>query len=163
MLKDLDKRIKWALVGLGGLIILLLAFQFGMFVGFHKARFSYAWGDNYHRNFGGPQGGFLRDFSGKDFINGHGITGTVAKVETNTLVIKAQDGAEKTVNVTDQTTIRQGSQTIKISDLKPDERVVIIGTPKDDGTITAEIIRLFDAASMPMPQGLPGFHFLWFR
>ena len=152
-----SKQFKWILKGLGALIVLLLVFQFGMFVGFRKARFSYGWGDNYHRNFGGPKGGFLRDFAGKDFINGHGTTGTVVKVDGNTIIVKGIDGTERTANISDQTAIRKGTETIKITDLKIDERIVIIGIPKDDGSIFAEIIRVFDPNQIQPPA--PGIRF----
>lgn len=156
-----SKKFKWLAIGLAAFIVLLLVFQAGVFVGFRKARFSYAWGDNYHRMFGGPKGGFLRDFQGADFISGHGTTGTIAKIDANTLIIKGQDGAEKTVTVEDNTSIKKGAEDIKITDLKVDERIVVIGNPKDDGSIVAEIIRVFDPNQIPSPP--PGFRLPWPR
>ena len=156
-----SKQFKWLLLGLGMLIILLLVFQLGMFVGFRKASFSYGWGDNYHRNFGGPRGGFLRDFVGKDFINSHGTTGTVAKVDGNTVIIKDQDGKEKSVIVSGNATVRKGAEAITVADLKVDERIVVIGTPEDDSSITAEIIRVFYPNQPVVPSR--GFRTPWFR
>lgn len=146
-----SKAFKGALFGIGAFIILLLVFQLGVYVGFRKARFSFSWGDNYHQAFGGPRGGFLRDFEGKDFISGHGTAGTIAKIDGNNLIIKGQDGVEKIIAITENTSLVKGKTDIKLSDLKVDDRVVIIGSPKDDGSIEAKIIRIFDPGNMPSP------------
>lgn len=154
-----SKTFKWLIGILGGLIILLLIFQLGMYIGFRKAGFSYLWGDNYHRAFGGPKGGFLRDFEGRDFISGHGTAGTIAKIDGSSLIIKDRDGVEKVVSITESTSIKKGRTDIKLSDLKIDDQVVIIGSPKDDGTVEAKIIRIFDINDFPplpplrKPQG----------
>ncbi|OIO07396.1 hypothetical protein CO115_04300 [Candidatus Falkowbacteria bacterium CG_4_9_14_3_um_filter_36_9] len=145
------KIFKIFFLGAGVLIILLLVFQLGVFVGFRKAQFSFRWGDNYHRAFGGPQGGFLQDFEGKDFINGHGISGMIAKIDANNLIIKDRDGLEKIIIITDSTFIKKGRVDIKLADLKIDDRVVIIGSPKDDGSIEAKIARIFDSNDVPPP------------
>lgn len=138
-----SKHFKELLLGLGVIIILFGVFGSGVFVGFHKARFSYGWGENYHRAFGGPRGGFIRDFGGHDFINGHGTVGTVIKVESGSLIVKDRDNVEKTINVSQATTITRGHDKIQLSDIKVDDRVVIIGAPKNDGTVDAKFIRLF--------------------
>ncbi len=149
-----SKKFKWLIGIIGSLIILLLVFQLGMFVGFRKAGFSYRWGDNYHRAFGGPKGGFLDDFQGRDFINGHGTAGTIAKIESSSLIIKDQGSVEKIINIANDTSIKQGMADKKLSDLKVDDRVVVIGSPKNDGSIDAKIVRVFDANSpAPMPPG----------
>lgn len=149
-----SKKFKCILAVIAGLIILLLVFQLGVFVGLRKARFSYQWGDNYHRVFGGPRGGFMRDFQGRDFISGHGTAGTIAKIDGNTIVIKGRDGVEKSIVTTDKTTIKNGGADIKVSDLKVDESVVVIGSPNADGSINAEIVRVFDPGQSP--HGMPG-------
>lgn len=133
------------LIALGVLIVLLVDFQLGMFVGFRKANFAFRWADSYHRNFGGPRGGFLRDFEGKDFVNGHGIVGSIVKIDGATIIIKSRDNIEKTITTSDATTtIKKGLDTAKTSDLKIDDRIVVIGTPKDDGSVEAKMIRIFD-------------------
>ena len=148
----LSQKFKWLLAAVLSLIVLLLVFQLGVFVGFHKANFAFRWGENYHRAFGGPRGGFLRDFSGRDFTNSHGTAGTVAKIDNQDLVIKGRDGVEKIVHMADTTTIEKGRSAIKLSDIKVDDRVVVIGSPKDDGSIDAKIIRVFDASQPQLPM-----------
>ena len=150
-----SKYFRWLLKGLGALIVLLLVFQLGFFVGFRKAGFSYGWGDNYHRAFGGPRGGFLRDFEGRDLISGHGTAGTIAKIDNGSLIIKDQGGVEKIVNFDDDVSIKKGNADVQLQDLKVDDRVVVIGAPKNDGSIQAEILRVFDAPLPPPPGFYP--------
>ncbi len=124
-------------------IVLLLAFKAGEFVGFKKAGFSYQWGENYQRNFGGPRGGMLNDFKGRDFMNAHGNAGSIIKIDGNVLIIKGQNNFEQTVVVSDQTMISRQQDVLKFSDLKVDDRVTIIGSPNRDGQIEAKLIRVF--------------------
>ncbi len=138
------------------LVIALMIFQLGMFVGFRKANFAFGWGDNYHRVFGGPQGGILRDFDGRDFVNGHGTAGTIVKIDGKTIIVKGRDNAEKAVFCDDKTVISAGRATITVNDLKVGDEVTVIGKPNDDGTINAGIVRLFGQA-FDMPAPPPGF------
>ena len=50
-----SKKFIIASVALGVIIVALVSFATGVFVGFHKARFSYKFGENYERNFMGPR------------------------------------------------------------------------------------------------------------
>ncbi len=147
------KHFKWPLLALGAVIVLLLVFQLGVFVGLRKAGFSYRWADNYHRNFGGPRGGFMGEFMGefmgRDFINGHGTVGTVVKIDGHSLVVKGRDNVEKIINLTDQTVINIGRAAGTLSDIKVDSNVVVIGSPQADGSIEARIIRVFGLNNLP--------------
>jgi hypothetical protein len=145
------------LVVVSAVIVLLLVFALGAFVGFQKARFSFGWGENYHRVFGGPRGGFLPNFVGDDFINGHGTFGTIIKLEPGLLVVKGQDGVEKAFSIGDDTTIEKGRTVLTSNDLKVDEQVVVIGSPKTDGSIEAKLVRVFDRSDSrsAVPLGLP--------
>ncbi|MBI2515116.1 hypothetical protein HYV91_02980 [Candidatus Wolfebacteria bacterium] len=144
---------KIGFIVIGALIVLLFVFKAGEFVGYKKARFSYKWGENYHRNFAGPRGGFFGDVKGgfgdKDFINAYGIFGSIIKLDPSassgqaTLIMKDRDGVEKLVLVSDSTVIRRGRETLKISDVKADDLVVILGSPNDQGQIEAKLIRVF--------------------
>lgn len=144
-----SKPFKITAIVIGLVILVLVSFASGVAVGFRKARFSYAWGANYERNFMGPRGGggpfgMMRDFEGRDFRNAHGLTGTILSINDNNIVVKDRDNKENTVNITDKTIIKQGPDTIKISDLKPDLRVVVMGNPDDQGVIKAVFIRVFN-------------------
>ena len=139
-----------------GLVVCLLVFAAGVSVGSRKANFSYKWGENYHRNFGGPKGGFLREFRGEGFVEGHGTAGQIIKIDsltstsTPSLVIKGAQEAEKVVLLKNDTVINRLKETIKSGDLKVDDYVVIIGKPNDAGQIEAKLIRI-----MPPPPAMP--------
>jgi len=142
------KYFKTFTIVVGAILIALTSFAVGMSVGFHKAKFSYKWGENYERNFAGPgmggPMGFMHDFQGRDFRNSHGTAGVIVSLTDNNLVIKDRDGKENTVAVTDKTVIKKYREDIKITDLKQGDQVVVLGNPGNDGTINADIIRVFD-------------------
>jgi hypothetical protein len=153
-----SKKSKIAALAVGVFIIALVSFAAGVAVGFHKARFSYQWGANYERNFMGPRmgnrgpGGMMQDFEGRGFRNAHGIAGQIISVSDSSIVIKDRNGQENTVTVSDKTLIKSGSNDIKITDLKSDENIVVMGQPGDNGTINADLIRVFDTNQLS-PQG----------
>jgi len=154
-----SKKFKIAALAVGAFILALISFAGGVAIGFHKARFSYKFGENYERNFvGGPfQGpggmmggrgqGMMGNFEGRGFRNSHGIAGTIISVSDNKIVIKDRDGQENTITASDQTLIKSGQNTIKITDLKNNEQIVVMGRPGDNGTINADLIRVFDSGN----------------
>ena len=163
-----SKYFKTTLIALAGVILLLGAFSCGIFVGIRKANFSYKWGENYQRNFGGPRqmmfgrgergsrdarnpddqgGNGFPGMMGPNFINAHGTSGVVLKIDGATLVIKGNDNIEKTVLTTDQTTIRSQRGDIGVSDIKADDNVMVIGNPNDAGQIEAKFVRVFESAA----------------
>jgi hypothetical protein len=157
-MKDFFQSIQFKrlIILLGGIVAALLIFQLGVFVGFRKANFAFRWGENYHTTFGGPKNGFLGEFEGRDYINGHGVSGNVIKIEGDILVIKSGENVEKKVVADFGTTVRKGRETLKISEIKIDDQIVVIGSPKDDGSILAKLIRVFDPArSQSAPLSMP--------
>lgn len=142
-----SKKFKIILITIGALVVLLFVFKAGVFVGYKKAHFSYKWGENYQRNFAGPRGGFFgnfgRGFGDRDYTNAHGTFGSIIKIDGSTLIVKGSDNVEKTILVSDKTTITSRRETIKTSDLKVDDRIVIIGSPNEQGQIEAKLIRVF--------------------
>ncbi len=146
--------LKWIIIGLIGFVVLILVFGAGVKVGTIKAKHSYRWAENYHRNFGGPRGGFfgdLKNFPQDEFTNAHGVFGSIIKIEGNTIIAKAKDDVEKTVLVSDDTIIQKGRERVKLADLKADEEIVIIGSPNDQGQIEARIIRVFEGETKGLP------------
>lgn len=148
---------KIAILVMGFLLVALVSFAGGVVVGLKKARFSYKWGENYERNFvggpfRGPMGmmergprGMMGGFEGRGFRNAHGIAGSIISVADNKIVIKDRDGQENTISVNDKTLIKRGRDTININDLGQGNRVVVMGKPGDNGTISADLIRVFSA------------------
>lgn len=150
-----SKTFRGILYGLGIAVVLLLVFQVGTFVGYKKALFSYQWGNNYYRNFGGPGGSrheFLREFEGKDLIGGHGVSGSILRLDASSVVMKGSDNVEKIILVNKDTFIRKGSDTIHITDLKVNDQIVVIGSPNDAGQIEARLIRVLPL--MPLSPGV---------
>lgn len=141
---------------LGILILMLGSFAGGVSVGIHKAKFSYRWGENYERNFMGPRPGemgggerdgmigMLKNFEGRDFRNAHGLAGTIVSIADNNIIVKDKDNKENTVAVTDKTIIKNGRNDIKLSDLKQDDQIVVMGNPGDNGVVNANLIRVFN-------------------
>jgi hypothetical protein len=149
-----QKTFKTGIIIICAIIVLLLVFKVGVVVGYKKAQFSYRWGENYHRNFAGPRGGFLGDFRrgflDRDYINAHGVFGSIIKIDSSTdvgraatIIVESGDNVEKNVLISDKTIITNRREAIKASDLKVDDRVVIIGSPNEQGQIEARFIRVF--------------------
>jgi hypothetical protein len=148
---------RWVVIGIAEFALMMLVFWAGMSVGLNKANFNYRWGEQYHMLFGGPRGGWFGGpgmmmggrgpFSGRDnFVAPHGVVGTVLSADTSTIVIKDQrTNNEQSLVITPNTTIRKGDDTIKPTDLKASDRVVVIGAPSSSGQIEVQFMRVFDA------------------
>jgi len=157
---DLQSRqFKIALLIIGGLIVLLLVFQAGSFVGFKKAKFSCHWAENYEKNFIGPGKGFGkkigRELAGKDLFNAHGIAGAIIKADDEGLVIKEPNGTEKAVSVNGNTVINRFRDTLTTADLKIGDKVVIIGSANELGVLEAKLIRVLPPTDLAPPPILP--------
>lgn len=127
------------------LIVALVIFQAGIFVGFRKASFSYGFGDRYHQTFGDMHRGMM-GFSRDDLSSGHGAAGKIIRVTLPTFMIATQDNLEKSVLIDKDTVIRRFRDTISSSEIKTDDIAVVIGAPNAEGQIVAKFIRL-----MPPP------------
>lgn len=138
--------LKWAIVVLLAFALIIFVFAFGVWIGSSRAQFSFRWAENYHRNFGGPPGGFFGDFPDKGFIDDHGVFGLVIKIDSNILTVKGQDDIEKSIVATDKTAVISQGKKLKVSDIKVDDYIVIIGRPNASGQIEASLIRI-----MPPP------------
>ena len=141
------KWFKIAVYAIAGIIIFLVGFKTGTFVGLRKAGFSYQWGENYHKNFGGPRGGFMAPFMmDEEYLNPHATFGKIIKIELPEIIIQGQSEAEKSVLIKDDTSIRRLSEIIKGADLKVGDQVVIVGEPDNSGQISAKLIRVMPAS-----------------
>lgn len=140
-----SKSFKVIIIVISGLIVLMLVFKLGMFIGGTKARFSYRWAESYHKNFAGPRAGFFgdwRNFPKGDFIESRGTFGEIIKINDSDLVVKGQDNTERVIIITEKTAIEKGKETIKKDGLKVGDRIVVIGSPNDEGQIEAKLIRV---------------------
>lgn len=139
------KKFSRVMYGLGAVVIAVVIFQAGMFVGFHKASFGRSWGENYSRNFG-PRSGKLPGPMPENFPNSHGAIGKIIKVELPTLILEDKDGTEKIILITDDTKIRKMREEGTGADLTVDSYIVVIGSPNTSGQIEAKLIRM-----LPVP------------
>ena len=134
------------LVGIGIIIVAMLIFSAGISVGFHKASFGRAWGENYERNFGMRPD---RPMFGEDnFPNANGAIGKIIKITLPNIIVQDKDNTEKVIVIKDDTKIQKMMSAVKGSDLAIDDFVIIIGSPNDQGQIEAKLIRV-------MPLGMP--------
>ena len=160
MQKDIfeSKLFRTIILSIAGLIILATVFGLGVSVGIKKAEFSFKWADQYHRNFGGPQGGIFGEFmgTGKEFSNSNGSYGQIIKIDNNILTVKDNDGdsTEKNILVSDKTIIIFQRKNIKLSDLKLGTNITVIGEPDNNGQIQAELIRVMPSMPINLPPDL---------
>ncbi len=141
--------LKWVIFGVAVFAIVVLIFGAGMVMGGMKARFSYRWAENYSQNFGGPREGFLGNlgkppFPGRNFIESRGSFGEIIKISDSDIVMKGQGDVEKVIIITENTIIEKVASKIRKEDLKIGDRIVVIGSPNEEGQITAKLIRIFN-------------------
>lgn len=136
---------------IGALVVALLIFQAGVFVGYHKASFSYGSGDNFHRIFGAPEPrrmmrGGMMNFPGDEFTSAYGTMGTIVKIALPTIIVAGTDKIEKTIVVNEQTIIRHFRDDIRNKDLKIGDTIIVIGSPNaSSAEIEAKLIRVLPA------------------
>lgn len=143
--KFLESNISFKIFNLIGIIIVvLIIFSIGVSVGFRKASFGRAWGENYERNFGMRPD---RQMFGKDnFPNAHGAIGKIIKIELPTIIVQDKGNTEKVILIKDDTQIQKMKSVATENELKIDDFVIIIGNPNEEGQIEAKLIRI-----MPIP------------
>lgn len=150
--------LKWVIAGLVSFVVLIFVFGAGVMVGAKKAEFSYRWAENYHNNFAGPRMGFmnnLKEFPAGDFIESHGSVGKIIEIDNNNIIIQGRENTEKTIIVEPSTIFKGAGGDIKISDLKVDDLITIIGSPNDAGQIEAKLIRVMPAPPMSfLPESI---------
>lgn len=153
---NVPKKWVWTVAGiLGGLIVLLVVFRIGMFVGEKQANFTERWGANYGRFFGEPRSGFFGEAQPGNGapLHAFGNAGSVLSVASGSIVMETSDNVEKTVIVSSSTIIRDLASTVGIEDLRAGDPIVVIGDPGDNGAIDARLIRVFPSGSMPSFPG----------
>lgn len=133
---------------LSGLLVVLLVFQAGIYVGFRKAAFSYDWNMAYFRGTDDPHSilaPFMRD---ADDLNPHGAVGEIVRVALPTIMVKGDSAAEEIVTISPTTTIRYAHMPATTTDLRSGQNVVVIGVPDENGRIEAVFVRILS----PMPS-----------
>jgi len=131
-------------------------FSLGAMVGARKAKFTFSWGENYNRNFGGPEKGFFNSFvdeiSGKNMIEGHGAFGKIIKIDGRTIIIQGKDDIERIINMDSDNLIRRAGGVIEFGDVNVNDMAVIIGEPDEMGKINAKFIRIMPPPPITKPM-----------
>ncbi|MHB8651829.1 MAG: hypothetical protein ACYC8S_01705 [Minisyncoccota bacterium] len=135
------RRALWIFAVLAAVCII---FEAGVIVGYHKAGFSYEWGDNYYQIFGGNPFSLDSDIGLDGPTVPRGVTGKVLSVTPTSMIVSGQDGTEKLVMITDDTLIRYQRDDVLQNTLMPGDRVVVIGQPTANGKIDAQLIRIIE-------------------
>ena len=137
-------------------LISIFIFSLGVFVGIKKASFSFQWADEYHRNFGGPQGGLFGEFMGtnRGVANANGSFGKIIKIEDNKLTVMDRD-AEKIILVDKNTDIVYLKNELSPSSLKINDSIIVIGDPNASGQIIAKLIRVMPPRPELIQGGMP--------
>jgi hypothetical protein len=149
-LKDFinSKLFRNILTGAACLVVLVLVFSTGVFVGSEKVKFSDGWGENYYRNFVDPRGpvlalpGIQDPFWDKNYITPHGLLGQIIEIDEDGFVMTGSNQMEVPVQTSKQTIIKDRHSDLKFSDLKIGEQAVVIGEPGGQGVIDAKFIRI---------------------
>ena len=132
--------IKWLII----VLLFVFVFKLGISVGREMERFACNWTASYHKNFGGPQNGFVDAWRSQspDMINSRGIFGKIIQINGDSLVVQSQDNKEVVVTIASDTVVTKlrdqvGKETLKINDF-----LVVLGNPDVNGQITAKLIRI---------------------
>lgn len=137
-----SKKARVIIFTLGAFSAMLLIFAGGVAVGYRKAVFSSALGQNYERNFYGPMPGAMGIMAPRG-PNTHGVMGQVIDVTSSSFSVKDPDDDERFIIVTSGTVIRDMDQTISVDAMTPGNRVVVIGAPNSNGQVEARFVRVF--------------------
>lgn len=124
------------------LLIILLIFQAGMFVGYRKASFGLNWRANFYNNPDDPQSVFAPFMHYGNEINPRGIVGEIISVRMPHFIIKGAGPDERIVYIDPNTAIRCPIGSASTSDLVLGQHVVVIGRPGEKGILNATLIRL---------------------
>ena len=135
--------IKW----LGAAIVLLLTFQAGIFIGFHKASMLFHFDKHYERAYGEHFRGGPLGIPEDDFPEAHGAVGRILSVNLPTFIIEDKGNA-KVVRITDDTVVRRQHSKVATKTIAVNEFAVIIGSPNSQSEIDAKFIRI-----LPPPLG----------
>jgi|SRR3989338_5265048 len=158
-LKDIhkSKTVRGIIIGLGVAILVLGIFKLGMVAGYHKARFSARFGDNFSRNFVDPRGeGFFKDFSDrKGPLGGHGAVGEIVSIALPLIIVSGPDNIEKIIVVSVDTEVHEFRNEITADNLKVGNFIVVLGNPNDNGQVEAKLIRIVPPPLDKLPISQP--------
>ncbi len=133
---------------IGALLVALIIFQAGIFVGYRVAAFSINWDNAHNGNARDPRSIFAPFDRDADDMNPHGAIGEIISVHLPSVMIKGSSGNESIILISSTTSIRNMRNQASTSDLKIGADIVTVGTPDEQGQVHAALIRI-----MPLSPG----------
>ena len=131
------------IVAISVILIALIIFSAGIFVGYYKATFSHDLDDVYRQGFNSPGSPFAPFMHSSDDVNPHGIVGQIVGINLPfSIMVKGDKNAEQIVTILPETTVRIFHSLATTSDIKVGDQAIVIGTPNDQGEIQASFIRI---------------------
>lgn len=127
-------RRKWLTPTLVLVAVLVVGVFGGVLIGHATA--SSAQGANASGFSRGLNGGTGGGAGGTGFAGGGFTSGTIVSISGTTMVVKAQDGTQKTVTTSSTTRVSKTS-TATLPDLKAGQSVTVVGTAGSNGDIAA--------------------------
>ena len=138
-MKDFNiKNGRGAMVIFLSIVLALLVFKLGVYVGIHEARFSDMQGNRGIP----PNMPFMPFPMSEQFTSGHGATGRVVGVSLPNFVVASPDNFEKVIFVGPGTMIRKFRDSVGPDSIDVDDFVSVLGNPTASGSIDAKFIRI---------------------
>jgi hypothetical protein len=134
---------------IGGLLIALIVFQAGIFVGYRIAAFSINWNDSHSAGVRNPPSIFAPFARDTDDMNPHGAIGEIISIKIPEFMVKGPSGDEEIVLLSATTSIRNLRTAATSSDLTVGQQVVVIGAPDEKGQIHASFVRIIPIRPAP--------------
>lgn len=128
-------------------LVILIIFQAGFIVGFHKATFSFNWDKNYLSNLNDPRSVMASFMQDNDDVNPHGAVGEIISINMPSILVRRSGGAEEIINIGTTTVIRNLRQIASSSALTLHKQVIVIGEANTSGQIDATLIRILPEES----------------
>ena len=140
---------------IGGVLIALVVFQAGVFVGFRSASFSIRWHGSRNDDVSGPNSIFAPFGRDKDDMNPHGAIGEIISIKLPSIMVKGPSGDEEVITIASSTSIRLNRDNLSPTNLKIGQHIVTIGSPDDNGQINATFIRVTGSTNLPGSSTVP--------
>ena len=138
-----SKKARYAIGTIVVLGFVLMVFQAGVYLGYHRAIFSAHLGDNYVATFeGSTSTDMWMRMQHRDLPGGYGAVGKVVKVGSSTIVVATPNNVEETVLINANTIIRHFRNTASTTDIQIGNSVIVLGSPNANGEINAGLIRI---------------------
>lgn len=147
-------RRKWLTPALALLAVLVIGVFGGVLIGHATASSAQASNvGGFPGGIGGGTGGGPGGAGGAGFAGGGFTSGAIVSINGTTMVVKAQDGTQKTVTVSGTTRVSK-TTTTTLSALKAGQTVTVIGAAGSNGDIAATSVS--EGASLRGFGGRPG-------